>query len=163
MDEGNEQYRIAVAEYQWVKENIKYRMSYWGDVTRTLAKREGHCGIKAELLVARLKEHGIKARYVEGRPLESDLPLLKLPPLQAHFWVEARVDGYWLTLDPTPDPGIAHLSGDTIPGSRLGTPQYITRWDEIPVWFKEFYNHRMLAPLRFLSNLNLDYHRRRGK
>lgn len=146
MDNGNKQYKKAVAEYQWVKENIEYRLSYWGDVPHTLSTRTGHCGIKAELLVARLKEHGIKARYVEGRPLVSNLPLLRLAPFNVHFWVEARVDGRWLTLDPTPDSGNA---------------RQIMCHDEIPVWLKELYNRPLIAPLRALSNLKPAYHRHR--
>jgi len=156
------QYEEAVAEYLWVKENIRYAFSHWGDTNRTLAERRGHCAIKAELLVSRLRGHDIKVRYVEGRPSMGNLPLLKLAPFSVHFWVEARVDGKWLTLDPTPDSGIVCLFGDTKPGSYLGRPEYITRWDEIPAWYKKLYNHPLFAPLRWLSNLKLAYYRRVG-
>lgn len=156
------QYEAAVAEYLWVKESIKYAFPYWGDVTRTLTSRQGHCGIKAELLVSRLRARGTEARYVEGRPSAGNLPILKLAPFSVHFWVEARVNGRWLTLDPTPDSGIVCLSGDTEPGSYLGRPEYITRWDEIPLWYKRLYNHPLFAPLRWISNLKLAYYRKVG-
>ena len=156
------QYEEAVAEYRWVKENIRYAFSYWGDTEYTLAKRSGHCGMKAELLVSRLRERGIEARYVEGRPSTGNLPMVKVAPFNVHFWVEARGDGRWLTLDPTPDGGIVGFSGDTEPGSHLVRPDYITRWDEIPLWYKESYNHPLVAPLRWVSNIKLAYHRKVG-
>jgi transglutaminase-like putative cysteine protease len=154
------QYEEAISEYLWVKENIKYYFPYWGDATRTLAERRGHCGMKAELLISRLRARGLKARYVEGRPSERKLPIVKIGPFSVHFWVEAKVDGKWLTLDPTPDSSILRLSGDTEPGTHLGNPTYITRWDEIPPWYKEGYNHPLIAPLRWVSNLKLVYHRK---
>jgi hypothetical protein len=156
------QYEEAVAEYSWVKENIRYAFSHWGDTTHTLARRQGQCGIKAELLVSRLRARGIEARYVEGRPMVGDLPMMKLAPFSVHFWVEARVDGGWLSLDTTPDIGIVCFCGDTQPGSYLGHPEYITRWHEIPLWYKRLYNHPLFAPLRWLSNLKIAYHRKVG-
>jgi len=156
------QYEEAVSEYLWVKENIKYYFPHWGDATRTLAERRGHCGMKAELLVSRLRAHGFEVRYVEGRPSEGNLPIVKIVPFSVHFWVEAKIDGKWLALDPTPDSSILSLSGDTEPGTHLGHPSYITRWDEIPLWYKKGYNHPMMAPLRWISNLKLAYHRKRG-
>jgi len=156
------QYEEAVAEYRWVKENIRYALSLWGDTVRTMARRRGHCGIKAELLVSRLRARGIEARYVEGRPMGENLPMMRLAPFNVHFWVEARVDGRWLSLDPTPDSGIVCFSGDTQPGSYLGRPDYITRWHEIPLWYKRLYNYSLFAPLRWLSNLKLAYYRTVG-
>jgi transglutaminase-like putative cysteine protease len=156
------QYEAAVAEYRWVKENIRYALSSWGDTVLTLTRRRGQCGIKAELLVARLRERGIEARYVEGRPTAGELPMTRLEPFSVHFWVEAWVDGGWLSLDPAPDSGIVSLLGDTQPGSHLGNPEYITRWQEIPAWYKRLYNHPIFAPLRWLSNLKIAYHRKVG-
>ena len=160
MDENTSQYETVVSEYRWVKENIKYSLSCWGDTKHTLASKRGHCGAKSELLVSRLRSRGIKARYVEGRPLNASLPILKLAPFSVHFWVEARVDNKWLTLDPSPDSDIACFSGDTGQGSHLGSPQYIVRWEEIPSWFKKLYNYPIFAPFRWLSNIKLAYHRR---
>ena len=87
------QYEEAVADYRWVKENIKYCFPYWGDTTRTLAEMRGHCGMKAEVLVSKLRARGIDARYVESRPTRGNLPILKIEPFNVHFWVEAKVDG----------------------------------------------------------------------
>lgn len=152
------QYEEAISEYLWVKENIKYYFPCWGNTASTLADRRGHCGMKSELLVSRLRSRGFEARYVEGRPSEGNLPILKIVPFNVHFWVEAKVDGKWLALDPTPDSSILSISGDTEPGTHLGHPTYITRWDEIPLWYKQGYNHPMMSPLRWISNLKLAYH-----
>ena len=153
------QYEQAVADYEWVKENIKYRCSYWGTPQDTLEQGSGHCSAKAELLVDLLTSHGIKARYVEGRPSSGKLFITKLIFSDVHIWVEACVNGEWLTLDPTPDSGIVCLLGDTEPGTHLNEPTYITRWDELPPWYKEGYNSFPMAPFRFLTNVQLAYYR----
>ena len=87
---------------------------------------------------------------------------MKLAPFSVHYWVEAKVDNKWLTLDPSPDSNIVCFSGDTAPGNHLGSTQYIVRWEEIPPWFKELYNYPIFAPVRWLSNIKLAYHRRFG-
>lgn len=103
-----------------------------------------------------LRDLGLKARYVEGRNTKlRPLPIMRLPPMDVHFWVEARIGDKWLCLDPTPDSGIIPLWGDTEPGTYLGNPEYIARWDELPAWYKDGYNMFLLWPLRFLSNVEL--------
>ena len=87
MDKNTSQYETIIAEYRWVKENIKYRLSHWGNTQHTMRTRSGQCGSKSELLVARLRERGIKARFVEGRPLNGGLPIMKLAPFSVHYWV----------------------------------------------------------------------------
>lgn len=157
--EETSEYEQTVADYEWVKENIKYRCSHWGDVEDTLEQGTGHCGAKTELLVHLLRTHGMEARYVEGRPTSHKLPITKLIFSDVHFWVEAKVDGEWLTLDPTPDSGIICLLGDTEPGTHLNEPIYITRWDELPPWYKEGYNSLLMAPFRWATNVKLAYYR----
>lgn len=153
------EYEEIVSEYEWIKENIKYHMPYWGDTARTLAERRGHCGMKAELLASRLRARGVEVRYVEVRPSGARLPITRLPVFDAHFWIEARVNGKWLTLDPTPYSGIVGLAGDTAPGSRLGRQGVITYREELPLWYKKTYNHPLVAPLCWLTNLKLAGHR----
>ncbi len=152
-------YEEIVAEYEWVKENIKYYLPYWGDTARTLSEGRGQCGMKSELLASRLRARGVEVRYVELRPAGVTLPIARLAVFDVHIWLEARVNGDWLTLDPTPDSGIVGLTGDSVPGSHLGRQGTLTRWDEIPHWFKETYNHPLVAPLRWLTNLSLARHR----
>ena len=148
-------YDEAVSTYQWVKENIKYAFPRSEGTEQTLLVKKGNCAIKSELLVSMLRDKGIKARYVEGRPTGWRLIMMRLAVFNVHFWVEAKVDNKWLTLDPTPDSGIAHFLGDTKPGTHLTNPDYIMRWDELPPWYKDGYNMWLFSPLRFLTNIQL--------
>ncbi len=54
----------------------------------------GDAGGKSRLLTALLRSRGIPARMITG------LPLTKGPKQQAHYWVEAWVQGRWLPLCP---------------------------------------------------------------
>lgn len=148
-------YDEAVSAYQWVKENIKYAFPRAESTEQTLRGKRGNCAIKSELLVSMLRNKCIEARYVEGRPTGWKLIMLRLAVFDVHIWVEARVGNEWLTLDPTPDSGIVHILGDTEPGTHLGSPEYITRWDELPPWYKDGYNMWLFWPLRFLTNIQL--------
>ena len=148
-------YDEAVSTYQWVKENIKYAFPHWGSPKQTLQKKRGHCGIKSELLVSLLRDKGIEVRYVEGRPIGWKLIIMRLVSFDVHFWVEAKVDNQWLTLDPVADSSIAHFLGDTKPGNHLGNPEWITRWEELPPWYKDGYNMSLFSPLRLLTNIQL--------
>jgi len=151
----------AIADYNWVKENILYRCSYWSVPEETLVRRSGNCGIKAELLGELLELHGISVRYVEGRPMPPILPAARIAALNVHFWVEARIGSKWLVLDPSPDSGIALLLGDTTPGTHLTKPKYVGRWNKIPDWYRKVYNHPLVSPFRLASNMKLAYYRRR--
>jgi transglutaminase-like putative cysteine protease len=152
----------VIADYSWVKEHILYRFANWGVPEQTLLQTSGACGAKAELLGELIELHGIKVRYVEGRPLPMIVPLSRIPALNCHFWVEARIGNKWLTLDPTPDSGIEHFLGKTTPGTHLINPEYIGRWNKIPNWYARCFNHPLIRPLRYASNLKLAYCRRQG-
>lgn len=145
----------AIAAYKLVKESVKYAFPRWVDPETTKRTGKGHCGAKSELLVSLLRQKGIEARYVEGRPAKWGLIIMKLAGLDAHFWVEALVDNDWLTLDPAPDSGITHVLGDTNPGTHLSNPTWTIRWDELPPWYKGGYNMFLLWPFRFLTNIQL--------
>jgi transglutaminase-like putative cysteine protease len=155
-----DQAKQAIVDYEWVKSNIAYRLSNWGVPGQTLIQMSGACGAKSELLGEILELHGISARYVEGRPLPVFVPLARVPTLNSHFWVEARIGNNWLTLDPTPDSGLVHLLGDTSPGTHLINPRYLGRWNNIPDYYKSCFNHPLLMPIRYISNLKLAYYRR---
>ena len=154
------QTKQAIADYNWVKEQLLYRCSHWGVPGETLIKQPGNCGAKAELLGKLLELHGMKVRYVEGRPLSPILPIAKLALFSVHFCVEVKIGNKWLTLDPTPDSGIAHFLGDTEPCCRLGNASYVARWNRLPSWFKKAYNHPLACPLRWATNIKLAQQRR---
>ena len=88
--------------------------------------------------------------------------MMRLAVFDVHFWVEARLGNKWLTLDTAPDSGITHFLGDTKPGTHLTNPEYITRWDELPPWYKDGYNMLLFSPLRVLTNIPLALLRRIG-
>jgi len=154
------QAKQAITDYNWVKENILYRFSNWGVPEQTLLQMSGACGAKTELLGELLELHGINVRYVEGRPLPKILPIARIATLDVHFWIEARIGGKWLTLDPTPDSGIEHFLGETSPGTHLIEPRYVGRWNKIPHWYKRCLNHPLIIPVRYISNIKLAYYRR---
>lgn len=151
----------AITDYNWVKENILYCCPRWGVPGETLVRKSGHCGAKAELLGELLELHGMEVRYVEGRPLSGNLPIARIALFQVHFWLEVKIGEKWITLDPTPDRGITHFMDDTEPGYHLGNPTYIARWNRLPSWFKKAYNHPLIFPLRWATNIKLDLQRRR--
>lgn len=68
-------------------------------------RKRGHCEYFASALALMLRGVGIPARLVSGfkgaeyNSLTGDL---EVRDLHAHAWLEARVDGGWITLDPTP-------------------------------------------------------------
>ena len=165
-DEWVTQYREAIGAYYWVKENIKYCWAPWRGPEYTVAIRKGHCGAKSELLVSMLRKRGIPARYVEGREISGARHLIPglttlIPALNIHFWLEANIDGEWLTLDAAHDSGIAHFLGDTEPGVHLGQCARELRWEELPIIYKRLYNNPFFAPVRLIINTGLAYHRRR--
>jgi len=144
------QYEQAVSDYYWAKENIRYSLTPWRDAGYTLATGAGHCGHKAELLTAILRGRGIRTRYVEGR-----VPVSAPSSLSRHIWVEAEIDGEWLTLDPTPDSGVAHILGDTRPGTHLGRYRLEIVWDELPLEYKRLYNNPISGLMRLYYNTKL--------
>jgi hypothetical protein len=142
---SEDQVKQAIADYDWVKENILYRFSNWGVPEQTLNQMCGACGAKVELLGELLDLHGISVRYVEARPLPIIVPLARIPILNVHFWVEA------------------HLLGESSPGTHLTNPRYVGRWNKIPDYYRKCFNHPLLIPLRYVSNLKLAYYRRQSK
>jgi len=168
------QYDEVLPIYRWVKENIKYAFAEWGSTSQTLQRKTGHCGMKSEVLVEMLRQRGIQARYVEGRPANNELhikeaakplfaPLLylkKVPFFDVHFWVEALVDGQWLELDTAPDSGIVDALGDTQPGMHLGNPTWFARWDELPFWYRDVNNMAEFFPFRKIANIQMEWLRK---
>ncbi|MGE6754010.1 transglutaminase domain-containing protein [Rossellomorea sp. NPDC071047] len=91
----------AKAIYDYVAKNVSYdveKYEYddfnWDDsALKTLETRTGVCQDYAYLAIALLRASDIEARFVEGRA-GGIFP-------GRHAWVEANLDGEWVTLDPT--------------------------------------------------------------
>jgi hypothetical protein len=92
----------AKAIYDYVAQNVTYDVQKykndefrWDDsALKTLELKSGVCQDYAFLAIALLRASDIEARFVEGRAGGGVFP-------GRHAWVEAKVDGVWLTLDPT--------------------------------------------------------------
>lgn len=108
----NEQAKIVIAGktsdrdkakviYDYVAKNVSYDVEKyenddfnWDDsALKTLETKTGVCQDYAYLAIAMLRARDIEARFVEGRA-GGIFP-------GRHAWVEANLDGEWVTLDPT--------------------------------------------------------------
>jgi hypothetical protein len=89
------------AIYDYVAKNVSYDVEKFNDdlfewddsALKTLHTKTGVCQDYAYLTIALLRASGIEARYVEG--------LAGNPWPGRHAWVEAKLDGQWITMDPT--------------------------------------------------------------
>jgi hypothetical protein len=92
----------AEAIYKYVASNISYDVEKyetknynWDDsALKTLELKKGICQDYAYLTLALLRASNLEARLIEGNAFGGFWP-------QKHAWVEAKVDGNWLTMDPT--------------------------------------------------------------
>jgi transglutaminase-like putative cysteine protease len=87
----------ALAIYQYVAKNVSYDVDKLNNRTfefddsalKTLAEKKGVCQDFAYLTIALLRASGMEAQMVTGYAGQN------------HGWVETKVDGRWLTMDPT--------------------------------------------------------------
>lgn len=90
------------AIYDYVAKNISYDVAKledesfeWDDsALKTLDRMTGVCQDYSYLAIALLRASGIEARLIEGTAISGFWP-------SNHAWVEAKVDGNWLVMDPT--------------------------------------------------------------
>lgn len=98
----------AKAIYDFVAHNITYDVQkYRNDefalddsALKTLELRKGVCQDYSFLTIALLRSIGMEARFVEG-----------IADGIRHAWVEVKVDGRWLTMDPTWGSGYLNSNG----------------------------------------------------
>ncbi|UII56262.1 transglutaminase-like domain-containing protein [Cytobacillus spongiae] len=92
----------AKAIYDYVTKNVTYDVGKyenkeyrWDDsAIRTLELKSGVCQDYSYLAVALLRASNMEARIIEGTAFGGFWP-------SNHAWVEAKVNGEWLTMDPT--------------------------------------------------------------
>lgn len=92
----------AKAIYDYVAKNVSYDVEKletdnfsWDDsALKTLDSKTGVCQDYAYLAIALLRASDMEARFVEGTAFGGFWP-------QNHAWVEVKVEGNWLTMDPT--------------------------------------------------------------
>lgn len=99
-------YEKAKAIYTYVAKNIAYDVdkyrnklySWDDDALKALQLKSGVCQDYAYLAIALLRASEVEARLVEGRAGGGIYGNLLG---ESHAWVEAKVDGNWLIMDPT--------------------------------------------------------------
>ncbi|MCG3088329.1 transglutaminase domain-containing protein [Sporosarcina cyprini] len=92
----------AKAVYEYTAKNISYDVKKWDDkinewddsALKTLQLKSGICGDYSYLAIALLRASGMEARYIVGTAFNGYTT-------DYHAWVEVKVDGKWLTMDPT--------------------------------------------------------------
>lgn len=92
----------AKAVYEYTAKTISYNTgklyfigNQWDDsALKTLKFKTGMCVDYSYLAIALLRAAGMEARYIVGTAGFGD-------DLAGHAWVEVKVDGEWLTMDPT--------------------------------------------------------------
>lgn len=92
----------AKAVYDYVAKTVSYDVNKletddfsWDDsALKTLDSKTGVCQDYSYLAIALLRASNMEARFVEGTAFGGFWP-------QKHAWVEVKVDGSWITMDPT--------------------------------------------------------------
>ncbi len=68
-------------------------------------RRKGHCEYFASAMAMMLRTQGVPCRVItgfKGGTLTANKKVFRVQQLHAHAWVEAYIDGHWVTYDPTP-------------------------------------------------------------
>jgi hypothetical protein len=129
----------AEAIYKYVASNISYDVEKyetknhnWDDsALKTLELKKGICQDYAYLTIALLRASNMEARLIEGNAFGGFWP-------QKHAWVEVKVDGNWLTMDPTW--GAGYIKDDKF------VAQYTTDYfDPNPVEFEKSHKRTGVA------------------
>ncbi|WP_404357116.1 transglutaminase-like domain-containing protein [Cytobacillus firmus] len=98
----NSEREKAKAIYDYVAKTVSYDVNKletddfsWDDsALKTLDSKTGVCQDYSYLAIALLRASNMEARFIEGTAFGGFWP-------QKHAWVEVKVDGSWLTMDPT--------------------------------------------------------------
>ncbi|MEQ8226041.1 MAG: transglutaminase-like domain-containing protein, partial [Candidatus Eremiobacterota bacterium] len=101
-----------------------------------LEKKAAHCEYFATAMVILLRSASIPARYVTGylvHEYNEHTCYYIVRDRDAHAWVEAFVDGHWVTFDPTPAGGLFNeLLGNSEPDLlRQFLDLILVKWDEL--------------------------------
>ncbi|MEQ8188042.1 MAG: transglutaminase-like domain-containing protein [Candidatus Eremiobacterota bacterium] len=118
--------------------SLEFKPSRKGDPVEEflLNKKAAHCEYFATSMVLLLRSAGIPARYVTGylvHEYNRHTAYYIVRDRDAHAWVEAFVDGHWVTFDPTPAGGLFNeLLGNSEPDLlRQFFDLLLVKWDEL--------------------------------
>lgn len=118
--------------------SLNFKPSGRGDPVEEflLKKKAAHCEYFATAMIIVLRSAGIPARYVTGflvHEYNKNTCYYIVRDRDAHAWVEAFIDGHWVTFDPTPAGGLFdELLGNSEPDLlRQFFDLLLVKWDEL--------------------------------
>ena len=147
----------AVALFNWVRDNIYYRVGLWNKkASETLAERGGSCSNKANLLVSLLRSIGIPSGYsvmrVKGQEFFGAItpPTLKkrISKSSVHIFAQAYLNGKWIKCDPSADIKLSEKTSHFNPQSML------VQWDGEHDAIQNLDKDHILEEKNLLSNID---------
>jgi ubiquinone/menaquinone biosynthesis C-methylase UbiE len=118
----------AVAIFNWVRDNIKYRVGLWQQkASQTVKEGFGTCTNKANLVVALLRLNNIPAGYgmlrTKGQHYIGPIVLKVLRNhvayVSTHIYAGANLGGRWIKCDPSADHELSRRTISVNPQSKL--------------------------------------------
>jgi hypothetical protein len=102
-------------------------------------QRRGHCEYFASAMAVLARGSDVPARVVAGYRVAENSPFgyAVVRQRHAHAWVEAWVDGKWVTYDPTPAAGLAASAPATTPWPSALRDGVATAWEAADDWLAE--------------------------
>jgi len=106
----DDSYKTAKAIMDYLKSNISYSLKDLPTGEDSLedflfSVKKGNCEFFASSMAVLLRSNNIPARLVggfKGGYYNENGKYYAIPNKNAHVWVEAYIDGYWVRFDPTP-------------------------------------------------------------
>jgi len=106
----DDSYKTAKAIIDYLKSNISYSLKDLPTGKDSLedflfSVKRGNCEFFASSMAVLLRANNIPARLVggfKGGYYNENGKYYAIPNKNAHVWVEAYIDGYWIRFDPTP-------------------------------------------------------------
>ncbi|MHA1310083.1 MAG: transglutaminase-like domain-containing protein [Candidatus Helarchaeota archaeon] len=117
----NDKKEIAKTLFEWVRDNIQYKIIEIVGALGTYNRGSGACVDKSSLLISLLRINNIPARYILLRAFFTNTIPIKQKYVD-HCAVEAFIKNKWAILDPTFDPRFDNIFSK----SEFGAPNW---WD----------------------------------
>ena len=135
----NDETRLSAIEHRLQSEfrySLKHTRKTNADpiVDFLTVHRVGHCEYFASGMALLARSLGIPSRVVSGFRVREYNPVGEFHVVRArdaHAWVEAWVDGRWVTYDPTPPAAFANLDAGTTPWALAVWDWAEARWSEV--------------------------------
>ena len=106
---GKTELETAYALFDWVRDNIEYRVLGIESADATLARGQGCCLAKSNLLVALARARGIRARYRQFRGYLDSPDERIARAIHEHIVPELYVNDLWMIGDPAYNSRVASV------------------------------------------------------